>query len=142
VLRDLREGSISYRIAQALRGIADGMTALEIAQLISEPRQHVSSAASSMVKLGYLASKPTGSNSHRYWLPAVAPAGAKMLPRKLAPVLQKAPTKPRVVLAKPGYVAPEPKVTIAPPFVDRRFVPDQVTPLFSALGPGRYVDDA
>ena len=81
-----------------------------------------------------------GGISHRYFALTLAPPDAVVTSAYVRGPAPKRPQCSRSAFVGEVSVMNGCKVTIAPPFVDRRFAPDGAESFFAAMGPGRYME--
>ena len=137
-------GENRERLLAALKMAPAGLRNAELATRFGWTRQAAADATKSAMRQGLIVAREergVGGVFHRYFLLALAPPDALVTSEYIRPPALQKPKYKGSAFVGDVRVLGGCKVTIAPPFVDRRFWPDGAESFFAALGPGRYMGD-
>ena len=137
-------GENRERLMAALSLSPGGMTNAEAAARFGWRRQSAADATKLALRAKLIVAREeigVGGIFHRYFLVALAPPDALVTSEYIRPPATQKPKYKGSTFVGEVRVLGGCKVTIAPPFVDRRFTSDGAESFFAALGPGRYMGD-
>lgn len=135
-------GENRERLMAALSLSPGGMTNAEAAARFGWRRQSAADATKSALRAKLIVARAemgVGGIFHRYFLLALAPPDAVVMSEYVRAAAPKEPTHKRAAFVGDVRVLGDCKVTIAPPFVDRRFTSDGAESFFASMGPGVYM---